>query len=426
MKLIYRIIIRLSIIISIILTAWAIFFYYAIIDEVNDEIDDNLEEYSEQIIMRALAGKALPTVDDGSNNSFHITETSATLHHGIEYSDAMIYIESKNEMEPARILKTIFKNKDGLFYELTVSTPTIEKNDLREAILYWIITLYFTLLIIIVLINILVYWSSMKPLYKLLHWLDHYKIGANNEPLKNDTKITEFRKLNDSALRYTERIEEDFEQQRQFIGNASHELQTPLAICQNRLEMLTNDENLTETQLIEIAKTQQTLSHLVRLNKSLLLLSKIENRQFPESTLVNFNELIKNHLTDFKEIFEHLHINIIFHKNGILTARINESLASAMISNLLRNAFIHNRLNGEIVIEISENHLFVANTGNEQPLNKNQIFNRFYQGSKKNGSTGLGLAIVEAICKIYEVTIEYSFKNRKHGFELFFQKSIVD
>lgn len=73
--------------------------------------------------------------------------------------------------------------------------------------------------------------------------------GKENEALNNDTQITEFRKLNDAAVRYAERTEQMFEQQKQFIGNASHEIQTPLAICRNRLEMLMDDDSLSEINL---------------------------------------------------------------------------------------------------------------------------------------------------------------------------------
>ena len=99
----------------------------------------------------------------------------------------------------------------------------------------------------------------------------------------NDTKVIEFRRLNEAANRYAERAESLFERQKQFIGNASHEMQTPLAICRNRLEMLVDDGSaLTEAQLGEILKVQGTLDYLVRLNRSLLLLSKIENGQLNE------------------------------------------------------------------------------------------------------------------------------------------------
>ena len=134
----------------------------------------------------------------------------------------------------------------------------------------------------------------MRPLYALLRWLDGYTVGARNAPLAVETSVTEFRKLNDAARRYAERAESSFERQKQFIGNASHEMQTPLAVCRNRLEMLVDDAHaLTGEQLGEIAKVQRTLDYLVRLNRSLLLLSKIDNGQFPEAEEVDVNALVR-------------------------------------------------------------------------------------------------------------------------------------
>lgn len=128
--------------------------------------------------------------------------------------------------------------------------------------------------------------------------------GARNAPLAVETSVTEFRKLNDAARRYAERAESSFERQKQFIGNASHEMQTPLAVCRNRLEMLVDDAHaLTGEQLGEIAKVQRTLDYLVRLNRSLLLLSKIDNGQFPEAEEVDVNALVRRTAEDMEEIY---------------------------------------------------------------------------------------------------------------------------
>ena len=298
MKLIYRIVIRISLLLILVLGVWAVFFYMAMMDEVNDEVDDSLEDYSEVIIIRTLAGEELPSQNTGSNNQYYlreVTEEYADSREDITYKDSMVYIVEKGETEPARILTTIFKDDENRFYELTVSTPSIEKEDLTAAIRNWMIFLYVALLLVIIVVNVWVFQQSMRPLYVLLHWLDGYRIGSKNKPLENDTQITEFRKLNEAAIRNAERSEQLFEQQKQFIGNASHEIQTPLAICRNRLEMMMEDESLSESQLEELMKTHQTLEHITKLNKSLLLLSKIDNGQFTETVELELNELLKRY-----------------------------------------------------------------------------------------------------------------------------------
>ena len=423
MKLIYRILIRLSLALLIVLTVWTVFFYFTMIDEINDEVDDALEDYSETIIIRSLAGKELPSKNDGTNNSYSIrpiTWEEAGQYPAIEYYDADIYIKEKEETEPARVLRTIFADKDDNYFLLEVSTPSFEKEDLREAVANWILFLYIVLLVTMLTVSIWVFYRSLRPLYALLHWLDSYLPGKQHEPVPNDTHIPEFRRLNEAAAQAVERSEQLFKQQKQFIGNASHELQTPLAVCNNRIEWLLDNTELTEEQMEELFKTKHTLNYIVRLNKSLLFLSRIDNGQFTDSRPVEINSIVKRLLDDYKEIFSHYEAQISLEEQGRLTITMNETLAEALVSNLLKNAFIHNKEQGHVRVTIQTNSLTLANTGQTEPLDSEHIFERFYQGSKKKESTGLGLAIAEAICRQYGLHISYRYQNKEHIFRLQF------
>ena len=422
MKLFYRVLIHLLSGIFVVLSAWAFVFYWGMIEEVNDEVDDSLEDYSELIIMRSLAGKDLPSNDNGSNNQYFLREVDAAYalsKESICYRDSMVYIDEKNESEPARILTTLFKDKDERFYELSVYTPSIEKRDLKESIFYLLIGLFVILFVIILLINIWVFHRSMKPFYQLLEWLEHYRLGKNNEKLCIETHTTEFRKLNEAVSRYVAHSEEVFEKQKQFIGNASHELQTPLAICQNRLEMLLEDETLGEQQMSEIMKTYQTLEYLSKLNKSLLLLSKIDNHQFSEEKEVCLNEVLHRYMDDYQEVYAYRDITLTVEEEGELYWRMNETLAVVLITNLLKNAFVHNINKGSIRIVISSSGIRFGNTASGSALDASRVFDRFYQGSKKKeGSTGLGLAIVDAVCRHSSLKIRYRFEEDMHWFEV--------
>lgn len=148
-------------------------------------------------------------------------------------------------------------------------------------------------------------------------------------------------KLNEAANMFSERSEKLYEQQKLFIGNASHEMQTPLAICRNRLEMLMEDETLTEKQLSELMKTHRTLENLTRLNKSLLLLCKIENRQFTDVKSLCLNELLLQYLDDYKEVYAYRHVQVEVHVEECFRLEMSESLAIVLLTNLLKNAFVH-------------------------------------------------------------------------------------
>ncbi|MGL5682031.1 MAG: sensor histidine kinase [Marinifilaceae bacterium] len=418
MKLIYKLLIRLFIVFTLLLGVWAIGFYVAIMDEVNDEVDDQLENYAENIIERVKEGRESRIGDNGSNNQYILLPLeNFAIMEGVTLKDTTIVLTSMDETEPARMLTTQFIAQN-VPYELKVFTPTIEKKDLRESILYWIIVLYISLLVLLMVIVSWVFFRSMQPFYKLLHWLDNYKTGQKNKVLNIKTDITEFKKVNDAVIRYTNRTEKLFEQQREFIGNASHEMQTPIAICRNRLEILMEDESLSVTQLEELAKTYQTLEYLTRMNKSLLLLSKIDNGQFTESQDVNINHIITRYLEDYSEMFEHMDIRVEQRTEETLLVHMNVTLAEILISNLLRNAYVHNRPQGVINIVTTSGGLTVTNTAINGPLDTHRIFERFYQGTKKEGSTGLGLALVASICKLQHLHIGYTYSDGMHKFEV--------
>ena len=198
-------------------------------------------------------------------------------------------------------------------------------------------------------------------------------------------------------------------------------MQTPLAVCRNRLEMLVDDAHaLTGEQLGEIAKVQRTLDYLVRLNRSLLLLSKIDNGQFPEAEEVDVNALVRRTAEDMEEIYAYRSMRFALVDEGPLTARMNPSLAGSVVANLLKNAFVHSDEGGEVTASVAPRRFTVCNSGAGGPLDAGRIFDRFYQGTKKEGSTGLGLAVVDAVCRLYGLKVSYSYKEGRHCFAVDF------
>lgn len=420
MKLFHLVMWRMSAMLVVILTCWAVLFYLAVMEEVNDEVDDSLSDYAESLIIRSLSGEKMPDTSNGSNNQYFLYDVSAECaasYPKISYRDEMVYITAKGETEPARILMTIFQKDDGGYMELVVYTPTIEKYDLQRAILGWIVFLYVLLLLMILAVNAWVFYRNMRPLYTLLKWLENYRLGSKREPLDESLRIVEFRKLNEAANLFSERSEQLYEQQKLFIGNASHEMQTPLAICRNRLEMLMEDDTLTEKQLSELMKTHRTLENLTRLNKSLLLLCKIDNRQFTDVKPICLNELLMHYLDDYKEVYAYRRVQVNVHVEDCFQLEMSEALATVLLTNLLKNAFVHTSEGGTIELTFTASSFEIRNTG-EASLDKNRIFERFYKEGKKEGSTGLGLALVDSICKAYRLNLSYRFENGMHIFTI--------
>lgn len=422
MQFIYRIALRLTAVLLPLMAVWGALFYFTMVDEIRDEADDALEDYSAMIISRILSGKELPQGNDGSNNSFEVRAVDsnyAATHPHLRYHDENIYIPDIREQEPARVLTSIFSDAEGQFYELMVMTPTFEKNDLFEAVLAWIVVLYVALLFIVLVVTMIIFRRSLQPLYDLLHWLDAYRPGGRPQSVPNKSDVEEFRRLNVALQQAVDRSEELFERQSQFIGNASHELQTPLAIIGNRVEWLLDSPSITEEEAGELFKIQKTLSRAVRLNKTLLLLTKIDNGQFPESVEVDIVTALEEGVESYGDVYAAREVNFTHNLPAELKVTMNESLASTLISNLVKNAYVHTPQGGDAHIEIVGRTLRVSNTGSE-PLDKEHIFERFYQAARKEGSTGLGLALVAAVCRYYNLRLEYFFADGKHNFEVEF------
>lgn len=427
MKLSYRVLLHLWWVLTLLLGVWAALFYVSLTDEIDRETDEMLENRAEAIIKRLLAeGVASPTLA-GQVRDFELAEVSqeyVRANSFVRYSDEKRYLPERDDEGPARVLRQFFRNREGRWFELSVMTPTIEKVALRRAILGWCVWLYVLSLLSILLVSAWVLHRTMRPLYALLQWLDEYRVGGDNPALRIATTTVEFRRLNEAVERFAERAEASYERQKQFIGNASHEMQTPLAVCRNRLEMLVDDaRTLTPEQLSEIAAVQRTLGRLVRLNRTLLLLTKIDNGQFPESVEVDIAALVRSLGEEMAEIYAYRAMRLSVETEPLIV-RMNASLAESLVANLVKNAFVHGDEAGAIDVRVAGRRLAVSNDGAAGPLDAAHIFDRFYRGTEKEGSSGLGLALVEAVCRLYGLRVDYAHVGGRHRFAVEFPAAL--
>ena len=349
-----------------------------------------------------------------------VTEEYADSHPRTKYYDSELYINETDEDEPARFLKTFFYDAEGRYFELIAAIPTFEKEDLIEAILWWIAALYLILLVTVIVITLAVFQKSIRPFYEILDWLNAYTPGKTQDKLAADTDIYEFRQLEKAVTEATDRSNEAYEKQKQFIGNASHELQTPLAVLGGRIDWMLDNDSLGEENIGELVKMKREVVHISRLNKTLLLLTKIDNGQFPDVMDVNLSSIVQSQKEMYEEIFSRKNIHCSLEmQDSPVVVRMNETLATILVTNLIKNAFMHSPEGGIVTIALVGNGLTVENSG-EAPLDREQIFDRFYQGAKKEGSTGLGLALAKTIADKNGMQFSYSFADGRHRFRINF------
>ena len=412
---------KLALLLFLLMAVWGVLFYSAIIDEVVDETDDTLENYGEILMESALHDPSILETE-GSLMSFYkftpISEEEGRHYRQVFY-DATVYIELEDEDEPVRVMCTAFRMPDGQYYELKLMISILERDDMVEAML-WYLGALFLLFLICTSIGIqLVLKGVFRPLHRLLDWLHCIQPGKEVPPLDNPTKIREFRQLSDAALDMGNRSYKAYEEQKQFIENASHELQTPLAIVRGKVELLAESEGMTEQQMEQLDEIYATLGRAVKLNKSLLLLSRIENGQYTEMEDVSVDEILDELLPDLMDIYEHKQVRLIRKREEQpFIIRCNHSLAQILVSNLVKNSLLHNREGGELQVLTTPTSLVIKNTG-DVPLDGEKLFRRFYHGMDgKKDSTGLGLAIARSIALSSSLKLTYEWQDGMHTFRL--------
>lgn len=425
MKLSHRIIVSVSVALVALFALWAVVFTTTSKRQIYSRIDFILTQQSDKIISRFIENDSLPNSLSGMSGTmeFFIERVSpeyAKSHQAPVFQTDEEFIDDIQEDEIVREMSSVFQ-KQGIDYELTLSTQVFAWNDTLDFAIFSILTLAIALLVAIILIVSFIIIRNMRPLYRLTDWLRNRKATDEIPIPDNRIKVQEFKEIETVVLEASERSKQVYEEQKRFIGNASHEIQTPIAICQNRLELLVDETQLDEHQLTEIEKTLDTLGYISKLNKSLLLLSKIDNHQFEEEAEIEINKVVNQALENLGEIYESMEIGITLTEKQRIVVQMDPTLASSLVNNLLKNAFIHNQQGGNIAITLSDNTLTIGNTGKNEALDAESVFKTFYRKDENSNSTGLGLAIVKAICAEYCFEISYQFIDNQHTFSVKFK-----
>lgn len=417
MKLINHTLLFLSAILFVTVSLWAILFYFQLLNQVKTTIDEGLANYKIVIIDKLKDDSLIVRQDTFLDNSYIIKEIDEdyALQVRDSYKDTLIFSAIKSLNYRTRLLTTAFVATDGKYYKMKVISQELDRGKLIEKIATSLLWLYLFLFLSTVLVNNIVLKKTWKPFYLLLNYLKDFRLdkGTLNEP--TETKIKEFSMLNKSIHNLIKTNVDIFNNQKQFIENVSHELQTPLAIGINKLELLAGEKDLTPGQIQKVSNIINTFQRLSSLNKSLLLLSKIENKQFPSEELLDLDVIFTRIIDDFSDYSQYRGIEIKYIKENLWVLKINKDLAGILIMNLLKNAIVHNRKGGDIIITMSSSSFKIENTSDEPAVPQDMLFKRFVKSTNIKDSTGLGLPIVKAIADVSGLSLTYSY-NGMHVF----------
>ncbi|MFD1816566.1 Signal transduction histidine kinase [Pseudarcicella hirudinis] len=323
----------------------------------------------------------------------------------------------RHKTVPVRQLKATVKTNHHN-YLVVIRQRYDEFEEMARKLSVTVVVCFLILTGILVLVELWVSRQLWKPFHAIIRQLSNYRIEQQELKDLEAGNTEEFKLLAQTLQQMTQSIRNQFLLQKQFTENASHEIQTPIAIISAELESLLQVQNLPEKQLLHIRKSSEALRRLTQLNKSLLLLTKIENNQFSEQINLNISELVENTLLLYEDFSEHKNLQVIQEILPEQFLKINPHLAEILVGNLLKNAIRYNHPGGKVICQVENNSLRIKNTGEPLPFPEKLLFSRFVKHPKYNESTGLGLAIVRQISETYHLKLSYEFDavNAEHIF----------
>jgi len=307
------------------------------------------------------------------------------------------------------------------FYKIVIVESKVETEDLIRLIFIITIGVILLLLMVLQIANRLLLSSLWQPFYDIMKELRLFSVADAKDIARADTTIDEFKELNAAVIDMTAKAKHDYKDLKIYTENASHELLTPIAVISSKLDTLIQTENFSERQSKLLNDLYSAVSRLNRLNQSLLLLVKIENRLLHKQETIDLRELTGGMITQFDEIFHDKDLKVTG-KLDYKEIYASRYLAEVLLSNLISNAIRHNHTGGEIKIDLTSESLVIQNTGEDSPLPGEQIFTRFHKSSSSEGS-GLGLTISKQICENFGFSLNYRFRDGYHAFIVDFNNS---
>jgi len=402
---------------------WAVdFIWLQELEEHNDIIKQNIKKQFEQTQIEENKLKDLLEIWNQLQPNAQLTAVK-----GSEVRADFVYTTiKKNEYDKEDgmdrfhgLTSYIFIN--GKPYQLLVET-NVEEADETLFVIAVITFLFFCLLVGgFIILNRRIAHKIWKPFDDTLNQLKAYELSTQKNIQFQESNIEEFEELHGVLNKLIERNINTFKQQKTFIENASHELQTPLAVLTSKLDMLLQHEDLNENQSNLIASIRLPLSRISRINKNILLLAKIENEQFAENNSIDLGLILEESLDLLEHYIQEKDISIEVNRKDSFLIQGNITLVEILLNNLLINAIHHNTKQGKLIINLEANQLSFSNSGIDA-LDIGRIFKRFEVSSSQISSSGLGLAIVTEICKRYHWQIDYAFEDSLHHFSVKFQK----
>ena len=397
-------------------------FYYTLRIQVDSNVNKEMDKRKYSIIRQMEEAHSSVAHPPNRNEMVMVTPVENDWLKD-QYMDTLIYNKEEQRYQLYRQLGFHEKVNNQNYY-----IQIFKSLDETDSLIIRIIATM-TVLIILLIIALLVvnrYSSRLVwgAFYDTVDKINHYDLNTHEDFSLQESDVREFEDLNRGLKAMTERIKNDYLNLKEYTENASHEIQTPLAIINSKLELLLQSGEMSEKQYKALADAYEASIRLSKYNSTLILLAKIENKQFPESKKVSPEAILEQLLENLDDLIRTKKIEVIRKIMPHVTLRMNPYLAEILIVNLVKNAVRHNVKGGKLIIELDPGMLKISNSGPETALDDNLLFKRFFKSSASPESLGLGLAIVQKICALYGFEVSYQFFDGLHCMRVRFDNKL--
>jgi len=374
--------------------------------DLKELVVDHIENYKANQII------ALPGIDSLSIEHMELDENPGEV-----FGDTLMYDTKEDQYKTYRFIQFYsVKGDDG--FQVKIYKSTTPTDQLVERV-----TLMMTLMVILFLagifiLNRFIFASLWKDFFEAIEKLKQFE--TSKEPvILGEQDIEEFEELKQVLEVMTRRLAKDYKELKEYTDHTTHELQTPLAVIKSKTELLIQSENMGASEMKCLQAINTSVNQLSRLNSTLTLITRIENRQFTEKEEIKLTELLDRHLELLEEHIDLRGIKVekLYQDEGMVLF-MDQGLADLMIGNLLKNAIAHNIEGGNIILETRPGSLLIRNDGPPLGFDQEELFTRFVRDTKRTGNFGLGLSLVKKVCEHYNFLIKYSFDNQQHSFNL--------
>lgn len=389
------------------------------------QLDESLS-HTRTVLRKELSKRdSVPAVLEIMDEVIYFSPVSTDVHAEFYRDTALLIYDSEDdelELEPFRkyVYTEVIAGKN---YRVELNHTKFEKEDLALAMIGFLLGFLTLFLLSINLINRYISQRIWRPFHQIIEQIQQFNITDQKGIAVPESKTEEFALLAKSTSKMTNKLIKDYQSLKRFSENASHELQTPLAIILAQTDLLLQQPELKEDSARHLIAIQNASKRLTQLSRSLLLLAKINNKQFSVITSVRLDAYITQEIELLTPLLEHKNIQPKL-KLTATTIRCNTELLTSLLQNLIGNAIKHNYKGGELAIFLQEKILVLQNTSQvSEIVDTKALFDRFYKNGSDNGSLGLGLAIVKDICELYSWKVQYEVAGNIHKVSIMFLES---